>query len=142
MNNKNKWIRIFVATILVISVFLAVCTPASAAGKVDLFLIVDSSQNLVDDGYFGLQIDGLASVIESPEFTQDGTVSVCVIQFSDYAKVEVPLTTITPNTVNWVSAQIREIDPIEFNTNMSAAFYKVTKVIEQIDDPTFRTLSL
>jgi len=135
MNNKNKDIGIFIATILVILVFLAVCTPASAAAKVDLFLVVDSSQNLVDDGFFDLQIDGLASAIYA--IPQDGAVSVCVIQFSDYAKIEIPLTTIsTPDNASWVSTQIQAIVPIEHNTNMSAAFYKVTKVIEQIDDPT------
>jgi uncharacterized Zn finger protein len=98
-------------------------------GQKDLYLVVDSSQNLVDDGYFDLQIEGLASAIYA--IPQDGTVSVCVIQFSDFAKVEVPLTTITPDNANWVSAQIRGIVPIERNTNMSTAFYKVAKVINE-----------
>ncbi|MFZ2070497.1 MAG: vWA domain-containing protein [Halobacteriota archaeon] len=95
----------------------------------ELFLVVDTSQNMVDDGLFELQIDGLVSAIDA--IPQDGTVSVCVIQFSDDAKVEVPLTTITADTVNDIAAKMRAIEPIERNTNMSAAFFKVATVINE-----------
>ncbi len=98
-------------------------------GRKDLILVVDSSQNMVDDGYFDLQIDGLVSAIYA--IPQDGTVSVCVIQFSNYAKVEVPLTKITPDTVNGIATKMQAIDPIEQNTNMSAAFFKVATVINE-----------
>ncbi|KAF5437887.1 von Willebrand factor type A domain-containing protein, partial [Candidatus Methanophagaceae archaeon] len=98
----------------------------------DLFLVVDSSQNLAMHGYFDLQIEGLALAIY--EIPQDGTVSVCVIQFSDFAKVEVPLTTITPDTVNSVATQIRAMDAIDQGTNMTAAFDKIKTLIEENPD--------
>jgi len=101
-------------------------------GQKDLYLVVDSSQNLAMHGFFDLQIEGLASAIYA--IPQDGTVSVCVIQFSDTARVEVPLTPITPDTVNGIAEQMREIVPIEHNTNMSDAFVKVATVINESSD--------
>ncbi len=98
----------------------------------DLFLVVDSSQNLAMHGYFDLQIEGLASAIY--EIPQDGTVSVCVIQFSDFAKVEVPLTTITPDTVNSVAMKIQNMKAIDKDTNMTAAFDKIKTLIEENPD--------
>jgi len=98
-------------------------------GQKDLFIVVDSSQNMVDNGFFDLQIDGLVSTIYA--IPQDGTVSVCVIPFSDYAKIEVPLTQITPDTFNGIATQMRGIVPIAHNTNMSDAFVKVATIINE-----------
>jgi uncharacterized protein YciU (UPF0263 family) len=98
----------------------------------DLFLIVDSSQNLAMHGFFDLQRDGLASAIYT--IPQDGTVSVCVIQFSDVARIEVPLTTITPDTVNSVAMKIQKMKAIDKDTNMIAAFDKVKTLIEENPD--------
>jgi len=98
----------------------------------DLYLVVDSSQNLAMHGFFDLQIEGLASAIYA--IPQDGTVSVCVIQFSDTARVEVPLTPITPDTVNEIAKQIRDIKAIDRGTDMGAAFDKVAELIEENPD--------
>jgi hypothetical protein len=102
---------IFIAAILVISAFAL--TGVSAAEKVDLFLILDGS-NSISPANYSIQLNGYADAISnSSVIPQNGDVSVCVIMFGyfppssinwqypppHYANVEVPLTTITNQTV-------------------------------------------
>jgi hypothetical protein len=97
--------------------------PPTPATDVDLFFLVDGSGSI---GYsdFQLQKEGLAYTIkDSTVIPQDGSVSVCVIQFSDYARLEVPLTTITSQSVaDSISANIMAMSQINGWTNMSGAF--------------------
>ncbi|NQE46805.1 hypothetical protein C5S31_12365 [ANME-1 cluster archaeon GoMg2] len=102
---------IFIAAILVISAFAL--TGVSAAEKVDLFLILDGS-NSISPANYSIQLNGYADAISNSSVTpQNGDISVCVIMFGYfppnrikgprsppyYANVEVPLTTITNQTV-------------------------------------------
>lgn len=102
---------IFIAAILVISAFAL--TGVSAAEKVDLFLLLDGS-NSISPANYSVQLNGYADAISnSSVIPQNGDVSVCVIMFGYfppnrikgprsppyYANVEVPLTTITNQTV-------------------------------------------
>ena len=102
---------IFIAAILVISAFAL--TGVSAAEKVDLFLLLDGS-NSISPANYSIQLNGYADAISNSSVTpQNGDISVCVIMFGYfppnqikgprsppyYANVEVPLTTITNQTV-------------------------------------------
>lgn len=102
---------IFIAAILVISAFAL--TGVSAAEKVDLFMLLDGS-NSISPANYSIQLNGYADAISNSSVTpQNGDISVCVIMFGYfppnrikgprsppyYANVEVPLTTITNQTV-------------------------------------------
>jgi len=91
--------------------------------QVDLFFLIDGSGS-IDAANFTLQLEGLAYAInDSTVVPQDGSVSVCVIQFSDYARLEIPRTIITNKSVaDAVSAKILNITQIGGMTNMSGAF--------------------
>jgi uncharacterized protein YegL len=127
MDNKKKGIGIFIAAIFVISVLAAMCAPASAAEKIDLFFLVDGSGSISSPD-FQLQKEGLAYAInDSTVVPQDGRVSVCIIQFASTAQVEVPLTTITNQSVaDAVSAGIMAISKLGGGTSMSGAFNMAT----------------
>ncbi|NQE04421.1 Protein TolB [ANME-1 cluster archaeon GoMg1] len=99
------------------------CAPSVPAEQVDLFFLVDGSGS-IKSFEFQLQKEGLAYAInDSTVIPQDGSVSVCVIQFSDIAQIEIPLTTITSQSVaNSISARIMAMHQFGGNTNMSGAF--------------------
>ncbi len=64
------------------------------------------------------------AINDSTIVPQDGRVSVCIIQFASTAQVEIPLTTITNQSVaDAVSAGIMAISKQGGGTNMSGAFY-------------------
>lgn len=95
----------------------------NGAEKIDLFFLVDGSGS-ISAADFTLQKKGLAYAInDSSVIPQDGSVSVCVIQFSGIATVEVALTTITnPTVADSVSAAIMAISQMGGMTNMGGAF--------------------
>ena len=97
-------------------------TPPPPA-QIDLFFLIDGSGS-IDAANFTLQLEGLAYAInDSTVIPQDGSVSVCVIQFSDYARLEIPRTIITNKSVaDAVAAKILNITQIGGMTNMSGAF--------------------
>jgi uncharacterized protein YegL len=113
---------ILIAAIAVALTITIVSTGSvSAVDKVDLFFLVDGSGS-ISSSDFELQKEGLAEAIKDST-AQDGRVSVCVIQFSDYARLEVPLTTITSQSVaDSISANIMTMRQINGGTNMSGAF--------------------
>ena len=113
---------ILIAVIAVALTIAIVSTGSvSAVEKVDLFFLVDGSSS-IDYRDFRSQNNGLAKAIEEV-IPQDGRVSVCVIQFSTGAQVEVNLTTITDQSVaNEVAAKIRKIKQLNESTNMGGAF--------------------
>ena len=98
-------------------------SPTPSPAQIDLFFLIDGSGS-IDAANFTLQLEGLAYAInDSTVVPQDGSVSVCVIQFSDYARLEIPRTIITNKSVaDAVSAKILNITQIGGMTNMSGAF--------------------
>jgi len=89
---------------------------------VDLFFLIDGSQSISQQD-FELQKQGLAEAVKDPNVVpQDGTVRVCVIQFSSNASMEVPLTIIDPDNASLVADDIMNITQMKGNTNMSGAF--------------------
>jgi|GEM_PF-3628137 len=99
------------------------CPPAEP-GSIDLYLLMDGSTS-INATEFGLQKQGLAAAINKSDVVpQDGSVSICVIQFATTVRLEVPLTKITSQTVaDQVSADILNINQLSGNTNISGAFY-------------------
>jgi len=97
--------------------------PPTPATGVDLFFLVDGSGS-IDDSEFQLQREGLAYAISDPTvIPQDGSVSVCVIQFASYARLEVPPTTITSQSIaDTISANIMAMSQLGGSTNMADAF--------------------
>ena len=97
--------------------------PPTPATGVDLFFLVDGSGSIISSD-FELQKEGLAYAINDPRvIPQDGSVSVCVIQFASYARLEVPLTTITSqSTADAISANIIAMSQLGGSTNMAEAF--------------------
>lgn len=90
--------------------------------RVDLFFLIDGSQSITQQD-FELQKQGLAEAVKDPNVVpQDGTVRVCVIQFSSNASMEVPLTIIDPDNASLVADDIMNITQMKGNTNMSGAF--------------------
>ena len=113
--------------IVVLLVLAALSPMASAAEKVDLYFLIDGSSSL-NPSDFELQKQGIADVInDSTLVPQDGSVSVCVIQFGTNVVVEVPLTTITSQTVaDQISADIMSITFMYALNNMGGAFNTAT----------------
>ena len=101
----------------------SILPPPTPATDYDVFFLVDGSGS-ISASNFQLQKEGLAYALNDPSITsQDGSVSVCVIQFSDYAYVEVPLTTITSQSVaDSISARIMAMSQLGGSTNMADAF--------------------
>ncbi len=94
----------------------------TSAERVDLYFLIDGSQSISPED-FELQKQGLANAVSNPDVVpQDGTVRVCVIQFSTTAKVEVPLTVIDTTNASVVAGRIMSISQMKGYTNMSGAF--------------------
>jgi hypothetical protein len=96
-------------------------------GKVDLFFLIDGSRSISAIN-FTLQLQGIADPINNSSIVpQDGSVSICVIQFDSIVSLEVPLTKITSQTVaDQLAADILNITQSNNNTNMSGAFDMAT----------------
>lgn len=115
---------ILIAAIAVALTIAIVSTGSvSAVDKVDLFFLVDGSSS-INHSNFESQKQGLAYAINDTAIVpQNGRVSVCVIQFSTDAQVEVKLTAITDQSVaDEVAAQILNIKQLNKSTNMGRAF--------------------
>lgn len=91
-------------------------------GKVDLFLLVDGSGS-ISTGDYDIQKQGIASAIVDPSVVpQDGSVSLCVIQFSSTSDLIVPLTTIDSQvTADGIAAIVQNMTQPAGTTNMASA---------------------
>ncbi|ADI75086.1 von Willebrand factor type A (plasmid) [Methanohalobium evestigatum Z-7303] len=103
--------------------FVVTTGSASAANeKVDLYLLVDGSGS-ISSSDFELQLEGMANTINNSSIVpQDGSVSISVIQFSNIAQVEIPLTTINSQSdADNISSDIIAINQVGGSTNISGA---------------------
>jgi len=108
-------------------------TPQGAVSegiKTDLAFVIDGSGS-IDNTDFKDQLEGFAIAISNPlTVPHDGSVSITVVQFSDDARIEVPLTAIDSKaTADSIAGQIRAIRQLDDGTAMDLGIEKAVEAI-------------
>jgi uncharacterized repeat protein (TIGR01451 family) len=100
--------------------------------EVDLFFLIDGSGS-VESANFTLQLEGIAKPLRNESIVpRDGSIGVCVIQFSTDVSIEVPLTPVTNDTIDQINSSIMGITYMDDYTNMSGAFDVATAYLTQL----------
>ncbi|HOJ72956.1 MAG TPA: VWA domain-containing protein [Phycisphaerae bacterium] len=101
---------------------------ATGLETIDIIFLVDSSNSLPPDasGPWMLQKQGIINCLSGPHafIPQDGSVAISIIQFSQSARVEIPLTRIDgPATVAALISAIEQMKHMNSTTSISEALY-------------------